>query len=170
MIPWMFPYKAFTYIIIFLQLGFERHVQYANANRNNGHIESPIASTNGVASDVSWDFSRGMEGWGSATTNEMQAEVSHMNGELVMDIEGNEPHIDSPIFAIHVREKQAVVLRYKFVGSSLSGKVRIRRGQTLENVGNRILDLGQSDLKKNSTDGKSNFSDILFPIIGDGLW
>jgi len=32
------------------------------------------------------------------------------------------------------------------------------------------LDLGQSDLKKNSTDGKSNFSDILFPIIGDGLW
>lgn len=115
-------------------------------------------SSNGV--DAAWEFIDGLEGWGQATSNEMQADVYQMGDEMWIDKNGpDESYIDSPFMKItRIEKEQTVAIRYRYVGKSRYGKLRLY-GKAL---GNSTTALDQSKVK--------DFIDFHFPIIGDSHW
>ena len=134
----------------------------------------PVRYQDGVspmALDASWEFKGSLDGWAtsSATFNEMQANVFHENGEMriqfLKETTPNEAHIDSPAMFIHTSDRQSITLRYRYVGNCRYGKIRLRGGEKMP--GNTDEGLNTWDVFSNSTD---YFSDIFFPINGNGNW
>lgn len=126
----------------------------------------PVASTTMMAADVTWEMTYGLEGWAQATSEEMHAETYHMSGEMRISIEGPEAHIDSPRMRIAIGDKQAIAIRYRFVGPSKFGKIRLRGGKTMPD----IVDHGFTDWGEEGSTSTDDFFDVYFPIVGDGLW
>ena len=109
-------------------------------------------SSNGI--DVAWEFNDGLEGWGQATSNEMQADIYQMGDELWIDIKGpDESYIDSPKMNMSIGREQTVAIRYRYVGKSRFGKLRLE-GQ----IGNGALSEDEGAV------------DLHFALIGDSKW
>lgn len=105
-------------------------------------------SSNGI--DASWEFDSGLEGWGQATANEMGADVFHMGDMLCVDVKkGPEPYIDSPNMNMSIGREQTVAIRYRYVGRSSFGMLRL--------IGTIGETLDQKD-------------DFYFPLVGDSKW
>ena len=75
--------------------------------------------------DVRYEFTRGLEGWGRATSNEMQASVSPRGDEVWIDVEGSQPFVDSPPMNVTISPGQYLVMRFRHVGLSSSGKIAL---------------------------------------------
>jgi hypothetical protein len=134
----------------------------------------PVSATSSsnIASDTTWEFKYGLDGWAQATSTEMDAEVYHMGGEMRIKIlspslVNNDlgAHVDSPIMSIPIGERETLAMRYRFVGPSTFGKIRLRGGPNIPVVTDHgLLDWGNDEV---SHDG---FVNVYFPIIGDGMW
>lgn len=90
-------------------------------------ISTLLAILKGVQSttDVRYEFTRGLEGWGRATSNEMQASVSHRGDEVWIDVEGSQPFVDSPPMNITISPAQYLAMRFRHVGLSSFGKIAL---------------------------------------------
>ena len=111
--------KIFSSSIIFLLLVTNSFPITSSANlydTRNSKFQ-PLTSLSSIAADVSWEFTDGLEGWASATYNEMQAEVYHKNGEMRIKVNGGEPHFDSPPLFLPIgnETRHAVVIRYRYI-------------------------------------------------------
>ncbi len=134
----------------------------------------PVSATSSsnIASDTTWEFKYGLEGWAQATSTEMYAKVYHMGGEMRIKILstslGNAAlgaHVDSPIMSVPIGERETLVMRYRFVGPSTFGKIRLRGGPNIPDViDHGFVDWGNDEV---SEDG---FVNEYFPLVGDGLW
>ncbi len=166
-------------IILCLQQTFAEGTNeeiHNSIRKNSGVNPRPVSTTKegGIAADISWEFEDGLDDWGQATPQEMQAEVYWMKGIVRMKIEGTEPHMDSPKMSIPLGKRSTVAIRYRFVGYSKYGKIRLRGKKIPDNV-----DYGASNWEQNSSQnkdenqgeyGEDEFHDVYFPIKGDGKW
>eukprot|EP00979_Chaetoceros_neogracilis_P010449 scaffold2473_cov214-Chaetoceros_neogracile.AAC.3 len=75
--------------------------------------------------DLKYEFTHGLEGWGRATSSEMQASISHRGDQAWIDVEGSEPYVDSPFLNMTISPEQYLAIRYRHVGPSTSGKVSL---------------------------------------------
>ena len=133
-----------------------------------------ISSNSKSATEHSWEFNDGsLEGWGSAASSEQGGEVYASGGEMRISITNSNIHFDSPRLQIITKDRHALAIRYKYVGSSHFGKV------TLQSKANNLLpDLGTMDHSvanwENTTWNASatgdRLQDVRFPIIPDGQW
>ena len=115
-------------------------------------VAQPLSSVNGSSADILWDFRFGLEGWAKATSNEMNAFVTNEDSLMMIRLyedSREKAFISSPPIHFQTGERQAFVIRYKYVGSGIFGKL----------VLSGISDTG------NITELQLNF-----PIEGDGLW
>ena len=119
------------------------------------HINRFVTALYQADEQVTWEFNEGLEGWGQATSNEMQLAVYHMGDEMWIDIEGPDAHIDSPNMNVTIGLRQTVALRYRYIGSSIFGKLRVTTSK---------LEHGRDE------NHGGGFFDTYFPIIGDGRW
>jgi len=125
-----------------------------------------------IALDGKWDFEGSLEGWGtSATSKEVQANIYHysetgeMRIQFLQELKNKEAYFDSPNMFIHTSARQAVVIRYRYVGDCRYGKIRFRGGAVIPT----IVDHG---LSKWETGNQSDvyFAEKYFSIRGDGNW
>ncbi len=66
---------------------------------------------------ANWEFERGLEGWAASTQEEMDAEIYSRGGEMVGNVHGARPHMDSPRLHLSLRnDDHWVVVRMKFSG------------------------------------------------------
>ena len=126
-------------------------------------------STKSINTQASWEFNHGLEGWGQATSNELQGDLRHMSDEIHMTVLGPEPHLDSPRFEMDLQESYVFAMRYRFVGKSTFGKIHLRGSETMMAEG-----MARRNTTSSSTiygwEAKDLFSEVYFPIQGDGLW
>ena len=163
-----------VFVVLCLQQTYAKETNeeiYNSIKKNAGVNPRPVSTTKegSIAADISWEFEDGLNDWGQATPKEMQAEVYWMKGVVRMKIEGTEPHMDSPKMSIPLGKRSTVAIRYRFVGYSQYGKIRLRGKVIPENV-----DYGASNWVQNSSQNKDEsqgeFHDVYFPIKGDGKW
>lgn len=83
--------------------------------------------------NVAFEFENGLEGWANSTSEEMQAEVHPLGGEMAWEIRESAPHADSPLMITPTTDQNYVVTRMKYSGSSAStvGSFYFRAGNTL---------------------------------------
>jgi hypothetical protein len=62
--------------------------------------------------DLKYEFTHGLEGWGRATSSEMQASISHRGDQAWIDVEGSEPYVDSPFLNMTISPEQYLAIRY----------------------------------------------------------
>eukprot|EP00939_MAST-03C_sp_MAST-3C-sp1_P002380 g2380.t1 len=79
--------------------------------------------------EVTWDFKRDAEGWGVASSSEMECEVHVRAEKLYGKVIGRNPHIDSPPFEIPVNNKHHVILRMSYSGDASAARLYIRHWQ-----------------------------------------
>ena len=128
----------------------------------------------GQDTTIVWEFIDGLEGWGQAASNEMQAEVSHMAGgdELWMEfLDGpydgsSDPYIDSPKMNLSIGERQTLALRYRYMGRSQFGKLSLQGRAKDEDEGE---DEGE-DTNVVSIDNDEDAVHLYFSIENDGRW
>lgn len=87
------------------------------------------SSARGDAS-VTWDFAYSQEGWGASSASEMHAEVRWDNGLLRGTVSGENPFLDSPIFALQSDPAEVVVMRMMYNGAASEGHLDIRVGSS----------------------------------------
>ena len=112
----------------------------------------PLLTYSDMAADAGWEFEVELEGWAASTTEEMQAEVYQKNGEMRVQINGAQPHFDSPQMMLKVVSQETIVTKYRYVGPSTRGKVQVFVCQL------------------NATSMKDVVADRYFYIRGDGNW
>jgi hypothetical protein len=151
---------AYFHIIVHI---LKRHIQNAPLLLFSQAIQlstQPLSSAN-VASDVTWEYQYGLEGWAKATSTEMNAEVYHMGGEMRIEILGSstnhDPFVDSPQMMVPLGIRQHFTLRYRFYGKSKFAKIRLYG----------INSSNDSNMHQKNNVGSL---DVHFPILGDGLW
>lgn len=69
--------------------------------------------------DISWDFEENEKvssGWGNATSEQMDMEVTIGGGELRCSIKGPNPRIESPNLLLQVGSLHYVIIRAKYQG------------------------------------------------------
>jgi len=99
----------------------------------------------------------------------MQADVYSQSGSLRIAIEGDEPRIDSPRFIVSLTDRPVVSFRYKYLGLSNVGKFKLRGNPDPSEYNS--VGYGASHEGWNDGDaGADFFTDVYFPIIGDGEW
>ena len=130
---------------------------------------SPISTRSDLALTASWEFKdNNLHGWGAASSSEMQAEVMSVAGEMRIIINGDEPSVDSPRLKIATPDRYAVALKYRYVGPSTVGKIRLRGNEDPDSYPAELdPSLITWEPKLGNTD---YFRDIYYPIIGDGQW
>ena len=120
LMEWLLPFLLFP-----TNLAFQVH---DSTNLPNETQDVPLAtpSKSPINTQASWEFNHGLEGWGQATSNELQADLRHMSDELHMAIQGPGPHLDSPWFGIEIQETYVLAIRYRFLGKSQFEKIHLR--------------------------------------------
>ena len=121
-----------------------------------------------MATEHSWEFDSSLEGWASASSEEMGGEVYWNSGELRIGITNNYVHFDSPRLEIDTSDRHAICIRYKYIGTSKFGKV------VLQSKANKQLpDLGTIDHNLANWDNTTNsntLQDVRFNLVNDGQW
>ena len=69
--------------------------------------------------DISWDFEENEKvssGWGNATSEQMDMEVTIGGGELRCSIKGPNPRIESPNLLLQVGNLHYIIIRARYQG------------------------------------------------------
>ena len=127
-----------------------------------------ISSSSGMATEHSWEFTKSLEGWGSAASSEMGGEVYWSSGSLRVGITNNFVHFDSPRLKIDTRDRHVLCIRYKYVGSASSGRVVLKSNGDGDLTDPVTIDHSVADW--DNTTSTEKLQDVRFPIEGDGKW
>jgi len=86
----------------------------------------------GYEVDVYWDFDvdGDLAGWGNATSEEMQMELTVVNGEMRASIMGRNPNVDSPQLFIGVTDRHYAVIRMMYYGDCSGARLLMRSGSS----------------------------------------
>eukprot|EP00638_Chattonella_subsalsa_P000403 CAMPEP_0117769996 /NCGR_PEP_ID=MMETSP0947-20121206/23453_1 /TAXON_ID=44440 /ORGANISM="Chattonella subsalsa, Strain CCMP2191" /LENGTH=979 /DNA_ID=CAMNT_0005594775 /DNA_START=113 /DNA_END=3052 /DNA_ORIENTATION=- len=88
-----------------------------------------ITSVSSNPIEVSWDFDEGLEGWGNATREEMQLDLSYRGSELRAQVRGEQPHLDSPPLTLNIIDRHYIVTRMMYSSAEVTkGKWVLRGG------------------------------------------
>lgn len=91
---------------------------------------APANRSFGYEVDVYWEFNKegDLGGWGNATSEEMQMELTVVNGEMRASIQGQTPNVDSPQLFITVTDRHYTIIRMMYFGSSPGARLLMRSG------------------------------------------
>ena len=86
----------------------------------------------GYEVDVYWEFNvpGSLEGWGNATAEQMQMELTVINGEMRGSIVGDNPKVDSPLLFIGVTDRHYTIIRMMYYGESYNARLLMRSGSS----------------------------------------